>query len=143
AAFARQGDACAQELAQVGVFVAGEKVAVGLAERAEPLDLEALPGVVLPHELARGKAEAISAREQRLGRPPVAVAFEREEERGQPRGAQRAGGGDRLDVREPRPELNPPRTTEPAKRAFGRDQRSIVLPVDVFADRPARAEAEQ
>ena len=55
------GSDFAQQLAQVGVFVSAEVVAVGLAEGPEPLDLDALTGVVLPHEQAAGKADAHAA----------------------------------------------------------------------------------
>ena len=84
-ALRRERDHFGEQLAQVGVFVAGG-IAVALAEGGEPLDLDPLAGVVLPDELARGEADALVAAEQRFGRPPVAVAFERQEQRGQREG---------------------------------------------------------
>ena len=114
---ARKRDRFFEQFAQRAVLVAGEVVAVGLAERPEPLDLDPLPGVVLPHEPAFGEAHALVGREQRAGRPPLAVACEREEERGQARGDEAALCGDLLDVREHRVELGEARAAQALDRS--------------------------
>src|SRR5207302_328466 len=129
-----------EELAKVAVFVPGEVVAVRLAERPQPLDLQALPGVVLPHQLARGEADALAAREQRFSRPPLTVAFEREEQGCEARGAEPAGSGDRLDVGEHGAELSPPGAAEPAEQAFCGDERRKILAVGRIADRAGGAQ---
>ena len=63
---------------------------VGLAERPEPLDLQALAGVVLPDDPAARELTRAPGGEERRGRPPLAVALQRQEQRGQAR-RRRAG----------------------------------------------------
>ena len=87
-----------EQLAQVVVVRARLPQRVGLAERPEPLDLQALAGVVLPDERAALKAHALAVAQQPPARPPLPVARDRLEERRQPRDDEVAAGGDRVEV---------------------------------------------
>ncbi len=125
-----QPDRLVEERGQAGVVgPAGEEVAVGLAECAEPLDLEPLTGVVLPDELAPGEADPLPVGEQRAGRPPLAVALERDDEPGQARRREHPGGGDPVEVGQDGRELVPPRPAQAPERAPGVEQgRPVAVP---------------
>ena len=81
-----------EHFAQRFVVVPVVVVAVGLAEGRQPLDLDALPWVVLPHQAAARHAHVLVGGGQRLVAPPLDVAFEREH---QPRGAARGSAARR------------------------------------------------
>ena len=125
-----------------------EEVAVGLAERPEPLDLDPLARVVLPDELAAREADALPVAEQRPGRPPLPVALEREHQAGQARRREHAGGGDLVEVGEDRPELDPARaaqrgraTAAPRAGSPGRG-RASAWSIAPPASSPSRADAK-
>ena len=112
-----------EQLAQVGVFVAREVVAVGLAEGAEPLDLDALAGVVLPHELAAGEADALAAARAAVRSSTSGGCVRASGTR--PAGARRqqARGGHRLHVGEDAAQLGAARAAIAARRSVSRRRR--------------------
>ncbi len=142
-ALCRERDDFAHQLAQVGVFMTGEEEAVALAERGQPLDLDALSGVVLPDQLARRKANPVAAREQRFGRPPEAVAFEREEHCRQPRGDQLPGAGHLLHVAQHGAQLGAAGAADPPDGTFRGNVDAVVLAVGELGDRPVVQQALQ
>ena len=114
----RERDHFREQLAQVRVFVRRE-VAVALAEGPQPLDLQALAGVVLPHDLAVGERDPLRGAQQWFGGPPLAVAFQCQEHDRQPRGDQLVGGGERLGGAEHGLQFGAAGAAEVADGAFG------------------------
>ena len=92
---------------------------VGAPEGAQPLDLDPLPGVVLPHELAAGEHHALAVAQQRARRPPGAVALQREEDERGAGGGEQAGRRDCAGVGDHGVELAPARAVELVPRRLG------------------------
>ena len=124
-----------------GVFV--QEVPVGLPERGQPLDLDALTRVVLPNQPAASKAHALIGAQQAFGRPPLLVAFKRREDDRQARGDQLSFACHRFHVCHDRAQFGGPRTRQFAQRTLGCAVGALVLPVYGFGDRPAALEALQ
>ena len=104
------------EQAPQALVVLGVPVPVGLAERPEPLHLQALAGIELPHQAARAEAHALAVAQERPSRPPHPVALEREEGERRALGGQQPAGGQRAHVREHGAELAPALAAEAAER---------------------------
>ena len=116
---AGQAERLVEQGAQLVVAARLLEEPVGPAEGAQPLDLDPLPGVVLPDELAAGEHHALAVAQQRPLRPPGAVALQGEEdERG-------AGGGEQARLRDGAGvgdhgvELAPARAVELLQRRLG------------------------
>jgi hypothetical protein len=92
---------------------------VGAAEGAQPLDLDPLPGVVLPHHLAAREHHALAVAQQRALRPPRAVALQGEEDERRAGGREQARLRDRAGVGEHGVELAPARAVELLQRGLG------------------------
>ena len=121
--------------------IAGQRV--GLAEVGEHLELDALPGVVLPHELRALEADALGACEQRSLRPPRRVGRDRQEERVQPRDRQRAARGHAREVGDHPAELALALAGQPGaggERVLPGLQAGVVL---LLRDRPGGEHAMQ
>jgi hypothetical protein len=82
------------------------------------VDLQALPRDVLPDQLGVQESHPLAGAQQRLRRPPLAVALQRQEQRRQPRGAQRAAARHAVDRGQRARELLPARAREAADRAL-------------------------
>ena len=82
-----------RRLAELRVVAAREEQVVHPRERPEPLDLDALPGVVLPRQPAPGEAHAVPVGQQRAVLPPVGVAADRQHQVGQARSRHEAARG--------------------------------------------------
>jgi hypothetical protein len=89
----READRLVEQRAQVRVATRGVEEPVPAPERAQPLDLDPLPGVVLPEELAAREPDALAVAQQRPLRPPGAVALQGQEDQGGAAGGEQAGRG--------------------------------------------------
>ena len=98
--------------AREAVVVLGGVGGVGLAERAQPLHLDALARVELPDELAAREAHALAVAQQRPLGPPGPVALEGQERLGRARRRQPPRPGQRGEVGRDRAELRAPRAPE-------------------------------
>ncbi len=110
-------------LGDLGVVRLGEEQLVHAPEGAQPLDLDALPGVRLPDEAAAGEAHAPPVGERRLRRPPLGVAADRLQDDRHPRGGQQPVGGLRIRIREHGRELAAPRALERLRQGGARVRR--------------------
>ena len=105
------------------VALAAAPVAVELAERAEPLDLDAVAGIELEDELGAGEADALAAAQQPLRRPPLDVALERQEQAREPAGRELLARRHALEVGDDAAELDLARARSAASRARERRRR--------------------
>ena len=138
-----EGDRFFEHLAQLRVLVPLVVVAVGLAEGRQPLDLDPLPGVVLPHQPAARNAHVLVGARQRFVAPPLDVAFERQHQRGQPRGDQLAGRGDLLHVGDHAAQFGAARAAQVLDGVQRVGVRRGVFAVGFGAQAPAALEALQ
>ena len=113
---------------------------VELAERAQHLDLDAGARVVLPDDLGALEADAPAGREQRTGRPPLAVALEGQPQRRQPGDRELTARGDVLERRDDGAELRLAGTCQAPDRPAGVVERGEALGVGRLVDRARRVE---
>jgi hypothetical protein len=112
----RQAARLVEQRAQLGVAGLRLPQPVGAPEGAEPLDLDPLAGVVLPHELAAGERQPLPVAQQPAAGPPRAVALQREEGERGARGGEQAAGGERAGVVEDGAELAAARAVQLPQR---------------------------
>ena len=120
---ARHGEAeCLREQSgEIGAVVLIVEPIRG-TECTQPLHLDSLPGVVLPHEVAVGEADALPVGQKRSGRPPLRVLLQREDQLWQSRGGQGAAVSDSRERARHRAELCL------ARAAKASDRRSCCAP---------------
>ena len=124
-------------------LVPGLRVRVEQAEVGQRMELEPLARHVLPDELGVLERDALAGRRQRLGRPPLAVALERQEQRVQARRAQRAARRHALDRGQDAGELRPASAGQAPDRALDVGVDRAVGVVGRLVDRAARVELLQ
>ena len=97
------------------------------AEAAELLQLDALTGVVLPHDARAPELHPLAVGQQGPTGPPLLIDLQGEKQRGQPRGGQLVGLGDHVQIGDHRPELGRPRPAKVPLYGLGAAQLREVL----------------
>ncbi len=113
---------------------------VGLEEAPELLDLEPLARVVLPVDLRAGEVDYLVGAWYLPGRPPLAVAVERQEQGRHPSRRQHPGAGDVAQVLDHRAEFGASGSAQAPKRGIGSPHAGDVARVRRGRNAPPLAE---